>query len=148
MTRIIQIVPRLPPSISGVGDYAFLLAGELRRAHGIETTFVVGDPDWKNAENLKAEMLKTEFELDGFKVFCVNERRAEELLRLLSQPETPSTVLLQYVGYGFEKRGCPAWLVNALREWKHGAASEIRALVTMFHELYARRGAVWTSSFW
>ena len=49
MMEILQIVPRLPPTISGVGDYSFLLAQELRRAHDIETRFIVGDPSRENS---------------------------------------------------------------------------------------------------
>jgi len=37
---ILQIVPRLPGSLDGVGDYALLLAQELRARAGIDTKFV------------------------------------------------------------------------------------------------------------
>jgi hypothetical protein len=37
---ILQIVPRLPGSLDGVGDYASLLAEQLRRSFGIDTKFV------------------------------------------------------------------------------------------------------------
>lgn len=47
---VIQIVPRLPPPVEGVGSHAQALAGALA-AHGIETRFVTGgavpDPDEK-----------------------------------------------------------------------------------------------------
>jgi len=42
--EILQIVPRFPPAISGVGNYACLLARQLRAAHGIDTRFLVCDP--------------------------------------------------------------------------------------------------------
>ncbi len=185
--EIFQIVSRLPPAIDGVGDYAFLLAKQLRAAHDIHTRFVVCDPTWKNAETLKPEILKSAIGstvklqpsvfslqpstmLDGFPVYQLRERSAAELLRVLSQPGMPQTVLLQYVGYGYEKRGCPVWLVNALREWKNaeklktkklksvsgcqhfsvsdfmGVSAQPR-LIAMFHELYAF-GPPWRSSFW
>ena len=51
--EIVQIVPRLPPSISGVGDYAYLLARELRATHDIHTHFIVCDPFWEGAENVE-----------------------------------------------------------------------------------------------
>src|SRR5262245_27172908 len=44
--EIIQIVPSFPPAVSGVGDYALLLANELRKAHNLHTRFIVGDSDW------------------------------------------------------------------------------------------------------
>jgi hypothetical protein len=64
----------------------------------------------------------------------------------------PTTVLLQYVGYGYEKRGCPAWLARGLRAWRGAGNAPSPApggqrLITMFHELYAF-GPPWNSSFW
>ena len=134
--EIFQIVPHLPPAISGVGDYAFLLAGQLRATHGIHTRFIVcghgggGEP---------------QKDLDGFPVHQLREPSAGELLRTLSAEGMPPTGLLHYVGYGYEKRGCPAWLLNALSAWRE--ASNARRLVTMFHELYAF-GPPWRSAFW
>jgi hypothetical protein len=127
--EILQIVPGLPPTISGVGDYTFILAQKLRKEHGIKTQFVVCEPNWKNVEILKAEMLKSEFRspvsdlrpptrLDGFPVHQLREQSAGELLRVLSLPGMPTTVLLHYVGYGYEKRGCPVWLVRGLEKWR------------------------------
>jgi hypothetical protein len=103
--------------------------------------------------------------LDGFAVHQLEERSAEELLRVLSRPGMPQTVLLQYVGYGYQKRGCPVWLVRGLEKWRKQKAeinndeepdtsqlsqfpiSALPNLVTMFHELYAT-GPVLRSSFW
>ena len=120
---LIQIVPRLPPSIDGVGDYAFLLAKQMREAHGINTQFVVCDPNWKPEDGRRTTddgLLTSDLRLDGFPFHQLRERSAAELLRVLSAPGMPTTVLLHYVGYGYEKRGCPVWLVRALREWKNG----------------------------
>jgi len=41
---IIQIIPKLPPAINGLGDYALNLAGQLKD-YKIKTHFVVCDPD-------------------------------------------------------------------------------------------------------
>jgi hypothetical protein len=181
--EIIQIVPRLPPVTDGVGEYAFLLAKQLRTAHDIHTVFVVCDQAWENVESGK---LKSQSEdgqsqikepssinyqpstvLDGFPIYQLRERTAEHLFRVLSQPGMPPTVLLQYVGYGYDKRGCPLWLVRGLYELKsrkrkaengkHKHISQFslptlafhpeRRLLTMFHELYAS-GPLWTSVFW
>lgn len=51
--------------------------------------------------------------------------------------------ILQFSGYGFEKRGAPLWL---LREIEHHRKN-IRSLGVFFHELYAF-GPPWRSSFW
>lgn len=53
------------------------------------------------------------------------------------------SVVLQFSGYGFEKRGAPWWLLQAF-ESRRG---DFKALGIFFHELYAF-GPPWTSSFW
>lgn len=132
--EILQIVPRLPPSISGVGDYAYLLARELRDAHGIQTRFIVCDPSRVRKNDL-----------DGFRVERINAPKSEELARQLTSSEGLAAVLLHYVGYGYEKRGCPFWLVRALERWRSAATN--RRLAVMFHEVAAERGPFPSSSF-
>lgn len=133
MTCIIQIVPRLPPAIDGVGDYAYCLAQQMRQDFGIQTHFIVGDPTWSGASAL-----------DGFPVSRLDRRSAIALYSLLKQ-QSASTILLHYVGYGYAKRGCPSWLINTIDQW-HASNPKSR-LVTMFHEAYAS-GPMWTSAFW
>jgi hypothetical protein len=53
---------------------------------------------------------------------------------------------LHCVGYGYQKRGIPFWLLNALRKWRHAVPRS--RLVTVFHELYATSPYPWQSSFW
>jgi len=133
--EIVQIVPAFPPAVSGIGDYALLLAEELRHRHHLHTRFIVGDPDWAGAA-----------EADGFPVTRVNTRSAKSIEWLLNERAGADLpVLLHYVGYGYEKRGCPLWLVKGVEEWRR--APGYRFLATMFHELYAF-GPPWRSSFW
>lgn len=54
-------------------------------------------------------------------------------------------ILVHYVNYGYQRRGCPTALVDALAGWR--AAGPGRRLVTFFHEVYAD-GPPWRSSFW
>jgi hypothetical protein len=128
MESVLQIVPKLPPRICGVGDYALVLARLLRDEHGVMTTFAVVDAN-------------EEFEIEGFKAMplaaeaCAVEQRAAGFAR----------VLLHYVGYGYQNRGCPVWLMRGIRRLK--IAYPNQRLVTMFHELYAT-GRPWQSSFW
>ena len=153
--KIVQIVSRLPPAIDGVGDYACILAKQLRAAHDIHTVFVVCDPEWRNAESEAPTNT-----LDGFLIHQLKEQSAQELVRVLSQPAMPATALLEFVGYGYQKRGCPVWLLRGLSSWLGqqtedrnknipDAQSSVgaRHLVTMFHELFAY-GPPWSSSFW
>jgi hypothetical protein len=117
-----------------VGDYAYLLACKLRFAYDIHTRFLVGDPSEERAT-----------QLNGFGVDCITVQQSTDLDRQLGASRMPSIVLLHYVGYGYQQRGCPTWLVKGLESWKKRDGN--RRLVVMFHELYAL-GPPWRSSFW
>lgn len=133
--NLTAIIPRLPPVVDGIGDYALCLARSLRDNVGITTRFIVTDPAWTGVG-----------EVEGFEVRRMTSHSTDELLNLLAGDlSTFEQVLLHYEGYGYATRGCPFWLVEALERWRH--ASDKRLLVTMFHELYAS-GPAWTSSFW
>jgi hypothetical protein len=141
---VTSIITRLPPAIDGVGDYALNLALRLRKDFDLETHFVVGDPTWAGAT-----------QIDGFHISQVSVCSANTLLSLLPSDRAkrtgeadcfpPTTVMLHYVNYGYAKRGCPVWLVDALQRWR--SANVNRSVVTMFHEVYAT-GPPWASSFW
>jgi len=131
--EIVQIVPRLAPSISGVADYASLLAQRLREDYQIDSSFLVGDPAWQGPARL-----------DRFSVERIDGQQARELERHLTKLGA-SIVLLHYVGYGYQKRGCPVWLLRGLQSWKR--QSPRHRLIVMFHELFAT-GRPWQSSFW
>jgi hypothetical protein len=139
--KIIQVVPQLPPSINGLGDYALNLAYQLRQDYEIETHFVVGDRNWQGATTV-----------ENFSREKVEDCSAEALFHLLSTysdrsaSDSTISVLLHYVGYGYAKRGCPVWLVEGLERWRRHIANS--QLVTMFHEIYASGKLPWTSSFW
>ncbi|MHC5830485.1 MAG: glycosyltransferase family 1 protein, partial [Nostoc sp.] len=53
LTHITSIVPRLPPAIDGVGDYALNLARQLRKDFNIQTHFIVGNPTWTGAAEIE-----------------------------------------------------------------------------------------------
>lgn len=132
---ITSLVSRLPPALDGVGDYALNLALRLRKDFDIKTHFVVGDPTFNVATEIK-----------GFPVSQLSQCSANSLLAVLPRERfSPTTVLLHYVNYGYAKRGCPIWLVDGLERWHRLSLN--RSLVTMFHETYAS-GLPWTSSFW
>jgi len=123
--RIISIVPRLPPAIDGVGDYALNLARKIRQSSSITTHFIVCDPMWNG-----------ESEIEGFPVSKVPSRLHGNLLSLAQEScGEIDNVLLHYVPHGYAKKACPFWLLNALEDWKH--SNSHRRLITMFHELYA-----------
>lgn len=131
--RVCQIVPRIPPAVDGVGDYALNLARQLRLDFGVDTCFLVGDPTWLGPS-----------EIEGFQVTKLSSRTTKSFAVCLAEISHESPILLHYVGYGYAKRGCPIWLVDGLEAWKHHYGER---LVTMFHETSAS-GPVWTSAFW
>ena len=134
LATVISIVPRLPPAIDGVGDYALNLARQLRKDFNIQTHFIVGNSTWQGAA-----------EIEGFSVSQITDSSANILVNVLSNYHSSSPVLLHYVGYGYAQRGCPVWLVDGLQRWK-GLYPKSN-LVTMFHEISAS-GPPWTSAFW
>src|SRR6202022_976092 len=124
LSTILQIVPKVPGGIDGVGDYALTIAKKLREKFECDTLFATFKTS--SAENT-----------GGFDVVSLD--------RLLDQSSRKyDHVLLHYVNYGFQKRGIPFRLLSILHELRrqhHGK------LVTIFHELYAS-GPPWTSAFW
>ena len=142
---LIQIVPALPPTISGVGDYAVSLSRVLLKAHGVESSFVVCDPLWKGP-----------VEIDGFPITRLDERSASALQDALTSlagnrsafpPSKTQAVLLQLSPYGFERNGAPFWLARGICEWRQARGNSSPPLVTLFHELYAM-SPPWQRAFW
>jgi hypothetical protein len=127
--KLVQIAPQLPPAIGGVASYAATLAKGLAEA-GIPSRFLVAADSWHASDGLDGEAL--------------GKRNAGHLERRLAASGA-DTVLVHYANYGYQRRGCPAWLVRAVGRWR--AASSSRRLVTFFHEVYAS-GPPWRSSFW
>ena len=123
---VLQIVPRLPGTFDGVGDYALNLAHALSADHGVDTTFLVAE--------------KTSVRSRGdFPIISeLNTARSAELAR------THTHVILHYANYGYQMRGVPF----ALRRFVNQLRPQLRGRwVTMFHELYAS-GSAWQSAFW
>jgi len=123
--RLTQLVPQLPPSREGVGVYAEALGRQLS-ASGVTSHFLAPRRHFERA---------------------VNDRvapDATDLLTALAELET-GVLLLHYVNYGYDARGCPSWLIEALARWR--GDSRDRRLLVYFHEIYAT-GPPWRSSFW
>lgn len=136
-SRVISIVPSLPPHSGGVGDYAFLLAKQMLQDWGIETFFVVANASTRDIESL-----------DGFPVVELRENSSQALTHVLGelQQHFSSTVLVQLSGYGYAKWSLYGWLVDGLRDWKQQNPESV--LCTMFHELTNSSWLPWQHSFW
>ncbi len=133
MSHVLQIVPRLPPAISGVGDYAVLLADELARAQREHTLFLAADCSTGPRK------------VGEFPIRRLERRTSARLFAALQNADESKVILLHYVSYGYQKRGCPLWLVEGLVRWR--TVTSAGRLVVLFHELVAS-GPPWSSSFW
>src|SRR2546430_5537683 len=124
--RVLQIVPHLPGTFDGVGDYALNLARALSADHGIDTTFLVAGKTSATAR-------------DGYAVISgLSAARCPVLAR------DHEHVILHYVNYGYQARGVPFLLRTFVKQLR----SQLRGRwVTTFHELYAS-GPPWKSAFW
>src|SRR5271155_6236900 len=93
----IHIVPALSPQLEDVGDYALNLALHLQRLHGIQSRFIVCDPEWNGPSRL-----------EGFQVRRLRIRSEAGIWGLLaSAKEKDGAVLLHYTGYGYDKLNAP-----------------------------------------
>lgn len=149
---LLQVVPDLPPSWEGVGCCAATLAGALAR-RGTASHFLVAAPSWSAASASVGDVGAgtnggTDGGADGgtggAPAEAIGARSAGALARRL-ETAGGDTLLLHYVNYAYERRGCPFWLVDGALAWRRRGAG--RRLVTFFHELYAG-GPPWRSSFW
>ncbi len=122
MNRILQVVPRVPGGIDGVGDYALTLAAKLHHKFGRSTVFVT--PDAPSTTTVR-----------NFEVRPLDE---------LGNAQEFDRVILHYVNYGYQTRGIPFGLVSTLRRMRQQHRGK---LLTIFHELYAS-GPPWSSAFW
>jgi hypothetical protein len=136
-STLIQVVPRRTAEPSGVADHALALARALRAYGGANSVFLSGTP---STDATPVD--------DDWKTVCVPKRQAQILadtVQLLSTETNTRAVVLHFSGYGYQKRGVPAWLVQGLQIWSRRAGRV--PLLTIFHELYAT-GRPWQSAFW
>lgn len=121
-TRVIQIIPRLPPLVCGVGDHARAIGNELSREHNFAVSYigVAGAAEAQPSDQLLLERPTKNSLLD----------------RLVSEDLPPnSAIVLHFSGYGYQKNGLCLWLVKALELYRLERPDV--SLVTMFHELWA-----------
>jgi hypothetical protein len=133
---ILQIVPKIPGELEGVGDYALTIARKLRERFTVETVFGVLTTSFVPGPG------RSNPSVEGFNLVAL-EHLLKPPFPEFDQPNL-GKVLLHYVNYGFQKRGVPFRLLSILRGLRRRQRGR---LVTIFHELYAS-GPPWTSAFW
>ncbi len=135
MTRVLHILPRVPPAVCGIGDYAWGIARKLRDEHGIQSSFLAAGTTWTQPVG------ETEFP-----VLRLPELSATALVEFVeARKDEFQAVVLHMSPYGFQKRGVPLWLASGWRQLSQKPGRP--RLITMFHELYAT-GSMRSSAFW
>ena len=133
-TRIIQIVPRLPPAICGVADYSVLLGDRLESNYSFEVSYVAANLE-KSGPSIPERLF-------------LSQRSSADLISALNElyrPASRTILILEFSGYAMARWGLCYWLIKALKRFLK-SHPDVR-LLTMFHELYAF-GSIWTSQFW
>ena len=109
----------ITPELSGgVGDYTGKLLGHLPRIAGLRLIIPkIGNRPPASFEEYPVEETGS----------TVRDLRAK-------LPARGGKVLVQYSAYGFDRFGCPRWLIKALLDWKKESQG---TLAVMFHEIWA-----------
>jgi hypothetical protein len=140
MVRLIHLVPRLPPEMCGVGDYATLVGGEIEALHGdVSCAFIACGHRRSEAviNSDKRRDITGSCEPSAL-WHAVNESSD-------GQTAGDTTIILHYSGYGYAPSGAPTWLAEAIERRPTGWSA--CRIVTFFHELYAT-GRPWERAFW
>src|SRR3954465_14260770 len=95
---VLQIVPHLPGTFDGVGDYALNLAKALSADHGIRTTFLVAGRTSATSKG------------DYAVISGLDANRTADLA------EEHEHVILHYANYGYQPRGVPFRLRDFAKE--------------------------------
>jgi hypothetical protein len=144
MSLIVHIVPQLPPAICGVGDYSLLIGRRIEELAPAERCGYVTcgfraakqppeSPVWRDATGC----------CDGARLW----NAVDELVEEMAEGATDHMSLVVHLsGYGYDPKGAPGWLADALESQRPPQYSGTRIL-TMFHELYAT-GRPWQRAFW
>jgi len=141
-----HIVPALSLHSDDVGGYALNLALRLHQSHGVESRFIVCDPQWNGPSRI-----------EGFTVRRLRLRTEAGLWSLLAAREKAakdkdSTVLLHYSGFGYDHLGVPIWLYRGINSWmeEQTGASSVgqKRLCTVFHESFQSSVEPWKIEFY
>lgn len=123
--KIIQIIPTLPPNISGLGDVGYTIAEYLFIKYNIKTDFLISDMNYSVNKIEDYAVFKFSKNYNSF---------YHELRKLIAGGS--NKVLLHYVNYAYQKRGVPYYVPIVLRRIKHDF-KDVKIIIN-FHELYAK----------
>jgi hypothetical protein len=143
MSLVIHVVPQLPPSICGVGDYAALVGGKIEEQSAeLRCAYVACGYHAAEESNRSAGRRNA----TGSCNLVTLWRAIEELVsELAGGTDERMSLVVHYSGYGYARDGAPGWLADAL-ERRPARFAAVR-IITMFHELYATSWP-WRRAFW
>ncbi len=127
MKTLLQIVPQLPGTHEGVGDYALNLASALLREFQVKTVFALP----RAAPDKVGDFSVRSFDLSSSASTTIAQGCDD--------------VLLHYVNYGYHQRGVPRELPGFLQTLRQTVGLRISVV---FHELFAEVKVPWRSAFW
>jgi hypothetical protein len=122
MSTLLQIVPKFPGGLDGVGDYAWNLAHSLHQRARVESIFAAREeppatpPPPFNHLRLPDDLSGSNYD----------------------------AAILHYVNYGFDPGGLPRWLPQVLCDVRKKISGKY---LVIFHELFAS-GPPWRRAFW
>lgn len=131
---IVSIVPRLPPAIDGVGDYAINIAGALKKELSVDTHFVVGNRDSRKS-----------YSIGTHQVDSVDCRSSNSLTKILDRFNSENSIIfLNYATRAYGYKGCPFWILKSLKKYKKRGGK----IIIMFHEIHSQESHFLRSDFW
>lgn len=139
MIRLLHIAPELPPTVGGVADYTTILSRRL-----VEVSDGSIEPVLLHAGKTLAEAIEVDFPVVDISGRQSAATLADTVRERANEVNGHAVILLEYVGYGYAKRGAPLWVMRGL---SRVCGRKGLSLVTMFHEISAS-GPIWTSAFW
>jgi hypothetical protein len=144
-SRLIQLVPRFPPDLDGLGDCAIALGDALWKHYAVATDFIV----WKEARQVP-ELTVPGGEDYPHRVFRIHKRSPRELAKVLDtfiDEDHQPVLLLHYTSYAYSDQGTSWWLPGVLKQFVRRGGR----VIGFFHELYAVGkfpSKTWASSRW
>ena len=136
-----HIVPTLPPQSGSAGEYAFILASQLRDQYGINSKFILCNPDWDGPTRIGEFVIR--------RLRLANEAG---LWGMLASLKDHPPVLLHYDGCAYQKNGTPAWLYRGIKSWldesNRGVNRNKQQFITIFHEMWESSTNPWESAYY
>jgi hypothetical protein len=130
MRKLVILSPYGAPGTDGLCDHVNQIAAAL------------SDHDPPTLEKIGVTCSAHEVDTSRNILMRADSRGLDHALNRFVTPDC--TLVVHYVGYGYQRRGCPFSLIRSLRRLRY---SRTFRMISVFHELYAS-GPPWTTTFY